>query len=169
VTAFSVVVDLAEWDDPDVRGLHALQRVEIDGRYGADTEPGAKPSASDISVVVIARDADGTAVGTGALRRLDAHSAEVKRMYVAESARGRGVARAVLAALEHFALEQGWTVLRLETGPLQHEAIGLYTSAGFTRIANFGAYVGAPHSLCFERVLTAQGAARPSEPERLAE
>ena len=75
-------------------------------------------------------------------------------MYVAQSHRGQGVSRAVLAALEHAAAGAGWTVLRLETGPLQHEAIGLYTSAGYRPIPKFGPYVDAPQSLCFERVLS---------------
>ena len=63
-----VTVAVVDWDDPDVTALHALQRIEIDGRYGADTEPGTKPSKADISVVLLARDAGGTPVGTGALR-----------------------------------------------------------------------------------------------------
>jgi GNAT superfamily N-acetyltransferase len=149
----SVTVEVTDWDDPDVTALHALQRADIDGRYGADTEPGTKPSKADISVVLVARDAAGTAVGTGALRQLDDTSAELKRMYTVDSARGTGVGRALLAALESYARAQGWTVLRLETGPLQHEAIGLYTSAGYEPIPPFGAYIGAPQSLCFERRL----------------
>jgi GNAT superfamily N-acetyltransferase len=152
VTA-NITVDVVDWDHPAVTALHALQRVEIDGRYGADTEPGTKPSKADISVVVLARDASGTPVGTGALRQLDDVSAELKRMYTTQAARGTGVGRALLAALEQQARGRGWTVLRLETGPLQHEAIGLYTSAGYAPIPQFGPYVGAPQSLCFERVL----------------
>jgi len=169
VTASRFVVEHVSWDDPDVAALHALQRLEIDGRYGADTEPGTKPSASDINVVVLVRDADGTAIGTGALRQLGDTSAEIKRMYVVETYRGRGAARVVLAALEHHAIAQGWTVLRLETGPLQHEAIGLYTSAGYARIPNFGAYVGAAQSLYFERRLATRVGAPRSVPERPAE
>lgn len=148
-----VEISVAQWDDPDVTALHALQRVEIDGRYGADTEPGTKPSKADISVVLLARDSDGAAVGTGALRRLDDTSAELKRMYTVASVRGMGVGRALLDALELHAREQGWTTLRLETGPLQHEAIGLYKCAGYVPIPQFGQYTGAPQSLCFERVL----------------
>ena len=59
-------------------------------------------------------------------------------MYVVPAARGRGVARAVLAGLEDAARDRGWTTLRLETGPRQPEAIGLYTRAGYRPIAAFG-------------------------------
>jgi len=80
----------------------------------------------------------------------------VKRMYVVPAARGRGVSRAVLAGLEDAARDRGWTTLRLETGPLQPEAIGLYVSGGYRPIEAFGGYVGDPdaeHSLFFERAL----------------
>lgn len=152
-----MTVEAAVWDDPDVQLLAAQQQAEIRARYGAAGEPGTPPSAADISVVLLARDDMGTAVGCGALRDLGAGIAEVKRMYVAPAARGRGVARAVLAGLEEAARGRGWTTLRLETGPRQPEAVGLYLSAGFRPIRAFGDYVGAPDaedSLFFERLLT---------------
>ena len=149
-------VEPAFWDDPDVQRLSADQQVEIRARYGGKDEPGTPPSAADVGVVLVARDDDGTAVGCGALRALGDGAAEVKRMYVAPAARGRGVSKAVLAGLEDAARERGWTTLRLETGPLQPEAVGLYTGAGYRPIEAFGAYVDAPDaedSLYFERHL----------------
>ena len=104
----------------------------------------------------MARADDGEALGCGALRALGADAAEVKRMYVAPAARGRGIAEALLAELEDAARRRGWTTLRLETGPRQPEAIGLYSGAGYRPIAAFGAYVDAPDaedSLFFERDL----------------
>jgi GNAT superfamily N-acetyltransferase len=151
-----VKIEPAFWDDPDVQRLTSDQQAEIRARYGGKEEPGAKPSAADVSVVLVARDEDGTPLGCGALRVLGDGVAEVKRMYVAPAARGRGVSKAVLAALEDAAGERGWTTLRLETGPLQPEAIGLYSGAGYRPIGAFGAYVGDPDaddSLFFERVL----------------
>jgi GNAT superfamily N-acetyltransferase len=151
-----VKVEQAFWDDPDVQRLTTDQQVEIRARYGGKEEPGAAPSAADVSVVLVARDDDGTPLGCGALRALGDGVAEVKRMYVTPDARGRGVSKAVLAALEEAARERGWTTLRLETGPLQPEAIGLYRGAGYLPIGAFGGYVGDPDaedSLFFERVL----------------
>jgi GNAT superfamily N-acetyltransferase len=144
------------WDDPDVQRLAADQQAEVRARYGGKDEPGAHPSAADVGVVLVARDDDGTALGCGALRALGDGVAEVKRMYVVPAARGRGVSRAVLGALEVAARERGWTTLRLETGPRQPEAIGLYSSAGYGPIEAFGTYVGDPdaeESLFFERAL----------------
>jgi GNAT superfamily N-acetyltransferase len=152
-----VRVEPAAWDDPAVQLLTAAQQVELRARYDGAGEPGTPPSAADVSVVLVARSADGTAVGCGALRHLGGDVAELKRMYVVPDARGRGVSKAVLSELETAARARGWTTLRLETGPRQPEAVRLYERAGYRPIPAFGAYVGAAdaeHSLFFERILT---------------
>ncbi|TFV45990.1 GNAT family N-acetyltransferase [Blastococcus sp. TF02A-35] len=151
-----MIIEPAAWDDADVRRLTDDQQEEVRARYGGKEEPGAHPSAADISVVLVARDDDGTPLGCGALRDLGGGVAEVKRMYVVPAARGRGISKAVLAALEATARDRGWTTLRLETGPLQPEALGLYEGAGYRPVPAFGAYVGDPDaegSLFFERDL----------------
>ncbi len=66
--------------------------------------------------------------------------AEVKRMYLREQARGRGVAQALLQRIEAEAGAAGLTMLRLETGDRQDAALRLYTHAGFRRCNAFGAY-----------------------------
>jgi len=151
-----VRIERVPWDDPDVQRLTEAQQTEVRARYDGKDEPGTHPSAADVSVVVLARDDDGTPLGCGALRALGDGVAEVKRMYVVPAARGRGVSRAVLGALEDAARAHGWTTLRLETGPRQPEAIGLYVSGGYRPIEAFSAYVGDPdaeHSLFFERAV----------------
>jgi len=144
------------WDDPDVRRLTAAQQAELRARYDGQGEPGRAPTAADVSVLLLLRDDDGTAIGCGALRALGDGAAEVKRMYVVPAARGRGVSRLVLRRLEDAARERGWTTLRLETGPRRPEAVGLYTGAGYRPIRAFGAYRDDPDavdSLYFEREL----------------
>jgi GNAT superfamily N-acetyltransferase len=151
-----VTPEAVAWDDADVQRLTADQQVEIRARYDGKGEPGTPPSAADVSVVLLVRDDDGTALGCGALRALGDGAAEVKRMYVVPEARGRGVSKAVLRGLEDAARARGWTTLRLETGPRQPEAIGLYTGAGYRPVGPFGAYRGDPaahDSLFFERLL----------------
>jgi GNAT superfamily N-acetyltransferase len=96
---------------------------------------------------------DGRPCGCGGVCRYDADTAELRRMYVAPEARGNGLSRTLLAGLEAEARALGYRALRLETGHLQHEAIGLYTSAGFARIEPYGPYVDDPRSLCFEKRL----------------
>ena len=102
---------------------------------------------------MVARDGAGEAVGCGALRELGDGAAEIKRMYVRPNARGAGVARRLLAALEEQARRRGLGMIRLETGAGQPEAMALYASAGYTEIQGFGDYAGHPASRCFERKL----------------
>lgn len=82
------------------------------------------------------------ATGCGAVHLISPDEAELKRMYVADAARGMGVGRALLVALEDAARELGAKRLVLETGVRQPEAIGLYESAGFERIEPFGGVCG---------------------------
>jgi GNAT superfamily N-acetyltransferase len=95
----------------------------------------------------------GQAAGCGALRMLDAATAEVKRMYVSPEMRGIGVARAILGQLETKARGLGATRLVLETGTLQLAAIRLYEHAGFWITECWGEYAGVPTSLCYEKLL----------------
>ncbi len=92
---------------------------------------------------------DGELLGCGALRPFAADVVEIKRMYVRESARGRGVGRAIVAELEKFAAQFGYKSMILETGMRQPEAIALYIRQGFTRIVNFSDYADNPLSVCY--------------------
>ncbi len=145
----------AAWDDPVVQQLTCAQQLEMRDLYDGDIEPGVKPSASDIAVVLVARDDDGTPVGCGALRPLEPGAAELKRMYVVPAARGQGISRLLLVALEAEAADRGWTTLRLETGTRQPAAVGLYTAAGYRPVEAFGHYRtdDTDDSLYFARVL----------------
>lgn len=142
------------WDAPEGTALRLAQRAELDARYGSDDhEPGSAPTADDIAVFLVARDATGAAVGCGGLRPLDTTSAEVKRMYVVPQARGTGVAAALLRALEEQAVARGWRTLRLETGTFQPDAVRFYQREGYVETPLFGVYVGSTVSRCFVREL----------------
>jgi GNAT superfamily N-acetyltransferase len=77
---------------------------------------------------------DGVAVAGGGIRRLRAGVAEIKRMYVRPAARSRGVAAALLAALESEAEALGYEAIRLDTGPKQEHALRLYRGAGYANV-----------------------------------
>jgi len=81
----------------------------------------------------------GVATCCGGIKRLDDETCEIKRMYVIPAARGRGVARILLEALEEKARELGYVTARLDTGPKQSGAQHLYESAGYAVIPNFNA------------------------------
>ena len=75
----------------------------------------------------------------GGVKRLSDDTAEIKRMYVVPQARGQGVARALLTALEDAARDLGYRKVRLDTGPDQPHARRLYESAGYVRIPDYNA------------------------------
>ncbi|GAC1423353.1 MAG: GNAT family N-acetyltransferase [Candidatus Velthaea sp.] len=102
---------------------------------------------------------DGVATGCGGVALFETFG-ELKRMYVRDSARGRGIARALLSRIESEAKQTGLDVLRLETGERQLAAIRLYERAGFRRCGVFGHYASmAPQAIAtsvfFEKQLTA--------------
>lgn len=83
----------------------------------------------------------------GAIRLVDADTADVKRMYVAPNAREQGLGRRLLTTLEAEAQMLGAKRIVLETGPRQPEAIALYLRAGYSRTTAFGEYVNSPLSV----------------------
>ncbi|HEX5090019.1 MAG TPA: GNAT family N-acetyltransferase [Nocardioides sp.] len=101
----------------------AAWQAELNGLPGdyAAVEGGALLLAED----------HGVALGCVALRQLDHESCEMKRMYVDDAGRGRGVGRALGEAVVHRARDLGYSALYLDTSVEQHEAIGLYRSLGF--------------------------------------
>ena len=107
--------------------------------------------ASNVRFLVV-RDANGRAVGTGALA-LDGDSGELKRMWVIPAARGQGISKIILAVLEACARGEGVRTLRLETGVENHAALGLYTKAGFKRRDPFGDYRADPLSVFMQKEL----------------
>ena len=93
---------------------------------------------------VIAR-LDGDAVGCGGLKHLDKATGEIKRVWVAPSARGLGVARRMLRTLEATAREKRLKTLRLDTNRALTEAHSLYRSEGYNEIARFNDNAYADH------------------------
>jgi GNAT superfamily N-acetyltransferase/DNA-binding MarR family transcriptional regulator len=107
-----------------------------DGFDTADGLAGASAYAPPDGLLLIARLRD-EPVGCGALRFIDGEPTQVKRMWVARSARGLGLGRRLLAELEERARERGATAIRLETNRRLAEAISLYQSAGYVEVPPF--------------------------------
>jgi len=96
---------------------------------------------------------DDVVIACGALKEYNTQTFEIKRMYVSESQRGRGVASELLEELEAWSMERGVYKCVLETGINQPEAIGLYRKNHYVQIENYGQYKGVDASLCFEKIL----------------
>lgn len=95
----------------------------------------------------------GRAIGCAGLRRHDAVTAELKRMYVRAAHRGQGRSRWLLARMEQRARDLGYRRIVLETGNRQPEALALYTSSGYAPTAAFGRYACSPDSTHLARDL----------------
>ena len=105
-----------------------------------------------IKHVVIAYE-NNNAVGCGAIREYSEQETEIKRMYVPENFRGKGIASKILIELENWAKELHYQKCILETGFKQIEAIHLYKKSGYKVIENFGKYKNIENSICFEKIL----------------
>ena len=142
-------------ESPDRREVHGLLRQS--DAYHAALYPAesnhlvdvATLSAPNVRFLVARREA--AAVGCGALVLGKAGDAELKRMFVAPEARGLGIGRLILDALEAAAKAEGVRVLRLETGIRQPEALALYRRHGYTERGPFGSYRPDPLSTFFEK------------------
>lgn len=150
------------WDDPRATNmrdsLDAEMQVRYTGRHDDDPDFAAKAAvafAVDPQTVVatlLAMDDAGRVLGHAAVRTLDGRL-EVKRVYVHPSARGRGIARVLMAAAEEVARDRGERSLILQTGDRQLDAVVLYESLGYRAIPVYAPYLPITNSLCFEKRL----------------
>lgn len=136
--------------------------AELDAYQGA-LYPPESHHALDLTSVsaervlfVLARDDSNLAVGCGAVV-LNPEYGELKRMYVRPEQRGLGIARNVLQMLESAAMQSGCQLLKLETGPSQPEALGLYARSGYERCGRFGSYTDDPLSVFMVKRLQNRG------------
>lgn len=118
-----------------VAEIEALYEPRFEARSPSATPTELAPPSGAFLVGYLGSDP----VACGGLKRLEPHVAEIKRMYVAPSARSRGVARGLLVTLEDAARELGYTVVRLDTGHAQPHARTLYASAGYRTIPDYNA------------------------------
>lgn len=153
----SLVIEAVDPQHPQALALLAEAALEARALYPELFAPDAPAPGNEplrASEAYLLAWQEGRAVGCGALRRHDSFTGEIKRMFVTRRARRDGVARALLARLEHEARAQGYRSLVLETGARQTPAIALYSSCGWRRIAAYGAYLGDPMSICFGKSLS---------------
>ncbi len=141
-------------DQPEIRALLAAS----DAHSAALYPPGSRhlsslESLKQKGVTFLVARQKGKAVGCGAIAPVPPHYAEIKRMFVDPSMRGKGLGRQLLERIEALALKDGLNLLRLETGVKQPEATSLYRAAGFHMIGPFGSYKAAPMSVFMEKRL----------------
>lgn len=123
--------------DPRLQPLLRDLVVEYGTRYGREsantqlTEVSPSDFAEPDGAFIVLTE-NGIVVAGGAIRRYDATTAEVKRVWTAHRHRRRGLGLRVMAELEAAALTLGYLRIHLTTGPRQPEARDLYLRAGYT-------------------------------------
>jgi GNAT superfamily N-acetyltransferase len=150
-----IKIRLARYDEPAVVALLVDVMAELSGRYGGsgdDTPVDPDDFVPPNGAFFVAHADPVGLVGCAGWRR-HGDDAELKRMFTASAARGRGLGRRMLTTIEESAREAGCKRVILETGDRQPEAVALYESAGYTRIDDFGHYAGQEGVLSFAKVL----------------
>ncbi|MFL5864962.1 MAG: GNAT family N-acetyltransferase [Solirubrobacteraceae bacterium] len=142
IAASLVQIQPVDPEHPDARRclrayaaeLNRRSDIPFDPHTGSTAEPHeVRPPAGAFLVAYLYEEA----VGCGAVKHGRDGQSDIKRMWVAESARGLGIGRRLLIALEQFARDSGAGVARLETNNALLEAIALYRSAGYAEVPAF--------------------------------
>jgi GNAT superfamily N-acetyltransferase len=151
------------YDHPDAVKLNDEVQLEYIERYGDggdQTFLDATMFDPPQGLYLLAYDAEDRPLATGGWRAHEKNEenysdgdAELKRMFVIREARGQGLARRILAALEESARDAGRVRMVLETGDQQPEAIALYTSSGYELCEKFGFYREYESSRCYAKPL----------------
>ncbi|OMI39655.1 GNAT family N-acetyltransferase [Streptomyces sparsogenes] len=150
------------YDHPDAVKLNDEVQAEYVERYGEGDLTVMDPAHFDPphGLYLLAYDAQGRPVASGGWRSRERDEegysdgdAEIKRMFVVREARGQGLARRILAALEDSARAAGRVRMVLETGTEQPEAMALYTSSGYAPTPKFGLYRFEEASRCYAKPL----------------
>jgi len=140
-------------DDIDFINLVALLDKDLAIRDGEDHAFYNQFNKTDKIKHALVYYENNVPVGCGAFREKESDKTEIKRMYVHPDHRKKGIASAVLAALEIWAKEVGYTYTVLETGKNQPEAINLYQKLNYTIIPNYPPYEKMDNSVCMKKTL----------------
>lgn len=145
-----MVVEKTNSDNPDFKKLSALfdeYLVDIDGE---ERDFFAFYNNVQLDHVLVVYENE-VAVGCGAFKKYDEHTAEIKRMFVHPSHRNKGIALTILTELENWAKESNYNTFILETSPKLTSAISLYQKTGYQFMPNYGQYIGVDNSVCMKK------------------
>jgi GNAT superfamily N-acetyltransferase len=133
-----VRIEVTDAGSDEVAALLTAYVAEMQATFDYQTSRGMPTAPTDFEAgqgrFFVVRDDDGTLLGCGGVRLLDPQTAEVKRMWLDPSARGRGLGRKLLAALEQAAVELGAERGVLDTFDVLGPAMALYRSAGWQEV-----------------------------------
>lgn len=141
-------------DSPEVQTLLAVSDAYYVNLYPAESNH--LESSDDLkkpNVLFVGCRIDGELVASGAAKIMqdDGSFAEIKRVFVVDDHRGKGLSSKVMCFLETELQGRGVSLFRLETGVKQPEALGLYRKLGYLERGPFGSYRADPYSVFMEK------------------
>jgi DNA-binding MarR family transcriptional regulator/GNAT superfamily N-acetyltransferase len=150
ITASLVQTRIVDPEHPDakrclrayVAELNRRSDIPFDPRNGSTAEPHEVRAPAGAFLIAYL---NGEAIGCGAVKHRPGGPSDIKRMWVAESARGLGIGRRLLRELEQLVRESGADVAQLETNAALAEAITMYRSAGYAEVPAFNEEPFADH------------------------
>ncbi len=138
-------------DNEDFAALIQLLDKCLHERYGEQQKFFNQFNKLDAIKNVVIAYVNGVPAGCGAFKKYSDHSIEIKRMFVKDEYRRRGIAEKVLKELESWAAESNFTAAVLETGRNQPESMDLYQKVGYVITENYGQYAGVEISVCMKK------------------
>ena len=148
------LIESRPYADPVAAKLIAELQAEYVTRYGGPDETPIEPGEFDPpDGLFLVGSLSGDAVAVGGWRRVGDGVAEIKRMYVAERARRRGLSRRMLTELESTLTAAGYQRVVLMTAMAQPEAIALYESTGYQVAEPYGIYACEPDARFYAKPL----------------
>ena len=147
-------IETLDPDSPEVQALIAASDAFYVDLYPAESNH--LETSEDLkkpNVILLGCRIDGELVASGAAKILrdDVDYAEIKRLFVLDRHRGKGLSNEIMRHLESELQGRGISLFRLETGIKQPEALGLYRKLGYQERAPFGSYVADPFSVFMEK------------------
>ncbi len=137
----------------DFKDLVKLLDADLAIRNGEDQEFYIQFNNIDMIKNCIVVYVDEIPAACGAFKKFEDDTVEIKRMYTHPDFRRKGLATAIVKELEEWAKELNYKKAVLETSLEQNEALSVYEKSGYTRIPNYGQYIGIEKSVCYEKIL----------------
>ena len=136
---------------PDFQTLVKLLDAELKVYNGDDDSFYSQYNKIENIKHVVVAYVDDVPVGCGTIKEYSPDTAEVKRMYVTNNARGKGIGKKILVELEAWAKELNYKYVIMETGKFLRAAVALYKKSVYEVIPNYGPYADIEKSICFRK------------------
>lgn len=147
-------IEFLDPEDSEVRAMIAASDAYYVGLYPAESthlESSADLKRSNVIFVGCRVEGELAASGAAKIMQDDGHYAEIKRVFVIDKHRGKGLSKCIMDFLETEITARGVRLFRLETGVSQPQALGLYRKLGYRERGPFGCYRADPLSVFMEK------------------